>query len=194
MERYIVMRFLAGVFLLFVVMFTIIKIAGGNDNAKKPYDATDQPIVLIDQVNKSSSVQFEIRGNIVAKENFNKIRFTISKNRRLVQLLNGYDEEIVKSISLINDIDAYEQFIYALDNNGFLNELKKQTVTDDRGICYNGREYLFKLRKEGKVVKKLWSTSCGSKIGTSNANRDDINELFELQFPEYRQFASDITI
>lgn len=193
MERYIVMRILFGLFLLLVVVFFVIRLAGGGDSVP-PSFLTDEEVVLSESINNTSSVQFTVVGPTVAQEDHRVTRFIVSENRRVVQVLKGYNGTILKETSLPNTTEAYAQLVYAIDNEGFLSERTKIITDDPNGVCSNGKQYEYRLKQGASTRAFYWSTSCSTKEGTFGGDRRAINKLFEKQFPDYREFKRDLGI
>jgi len=91
----------------------------------------------------------------------------------------------IDKVSLVNNIPAYEQFIYALYGADFM---KGNELTGDsnelRGVCASGKLYEFQILKSEKVIKKLWTTSCSGLRGSLKASLTQINSLFNDQIPD----------
>lgn len=186
------LRLLFGLFLLFAVIFFVIRLAGGSEEAVTPEIAEEKPLVLGEQNNASSSVQLITKGKIVAPEDHREIRITISQDRRSAQVIQGYDGKVIKTMSLPNTPNSYQEFLYAIQAEGFMAEKVEPLVTDRNGVCSTARQYEYKLRFNGATRSSLWSSSCSSRDGTFGGDRVDITKLFERQFPEYRSFAAGI--
>lgn len=115
-----------------------------------------------------------VRGPIVADEDFRSYKITISNSQRELVTYKGYDNQKLDTIKLDNSVAAYEQFVYALNNLGFMNG---SGDTDNKGFCSAGYVYEFKTIKDDKDVKSLWSSSCGSRSGTF---RGSVRSTFNL--------------
>ncbi|RYF28197.1 MAG: hypothetical protein EOO17_05190, partial [Chloroflexi bacterium] len=61
------------------------------------------------------SVRVTIRGPIVADENFHSYRITASSTQRNITTYNGYLENQVETKDFANNMQAYEEFVFALD-------------------------------------------------------------------------------
>jgi len=188
MERYIILRILLGLFLLFAAIFLIIRLASsdGPSDPERSVVAEDA-FVLAEQDNAASKVVFTIVGKINASEDHREVRFTINQETRLVEILGGYDGKVIKSTKLSNTNNSYREFLEAINNAGYTTVRKEPKVSDPRGVCSNGKQYLYDAFVDNEVKSSLWSTSCNS-YGTSRANRASVRSLFERQFPEYRDF------
>ena len=197
MERYIVMRILLALFVIFTIVFFVVRLAsGGDEQPTEPVSSSQEsePLVLSEQNNSTSSVRFTQVGKINAAEDHREIRFTITQDERRVELIQGYDGNIIKTVTLPNTAAAYEEFLFSIESEGFTRAKSEPTVTDSRGQCSHGRRYHYEARARGQVYSDLWSTNCGSKIGTFAGSRPRIEKLFERQFPEYRDFERGVQL
>ena len=197
MERYIVMRILLGLFALFVVIFLIVRIAGGgSEESALPEVITNQsvstelpPVNISEQADTASTVRFSIMGTINSLEEHREIRFSISKTQRVVQIIEGYDGKVLKTMRLDNTENSYQQFLYAIDYMGYTEERAEPTLTEREGVCSHGKQYLYQFTIAGLVRSDLWSDSCNRNHGTFGGDRRRIVALFENQFPEYDSFV-----
>jgi hypothetical protein len=195
MQRYIVMRVLLAIFLLFVVVFAIVKLAGNNSTPDTPEFAQEETQTAQTDISvQPSSVEFRIIGKTIAEEDHREIRFIIREDRRVVQIIQGYNGKVVKTLSLPNSDNSYQQFVYAIQDEGFSTDKATITISDPNGVCSDGRQYHYTLKREGVTEKSLWSTSCKSADGTFGGSRRAIQRLFERQFPSYDDFTDEVDI
>ena len=198
MERYIVLRILLALFVLFTIIFFVIRLAtsGGDDesNETEVVAVEDQRLVLGEQNNSGSVVEFTMRGKTVAAENHRQIRFTISQSQRRVEIISGYDGKVIDTMRLPNTANAYQEFLYAIEEEGFMTEKSEPTITDRNGVCGKGKQYHYKVKVNGQTRSDLWSASCSRKQGTFGGDRTDIRRLFERQFPEYSDFTRGVKL
>jgi hypothetical protein len=164
--------------------------SGGNDTVKTTSTAID----LDDYSNDNSSVSFIIDGPVQANETHKQVKITINQSVRVVEVLSGYEGKVEKTQSFTNNLEAYETFLKALQTTNFLKENSKIDEPDERGACATGYRYIYTLKDSGTEVKRLWTTSCGSKTGTALTPYGKIKPLFEKQIPDYNKFISGIKI
>lgn len=194
------MRILLGAFILFAVIFFIVRLAGsgGDDNAVVESETTtvEEAFVLSEQNNGNSSVRFTIVGKTNAAEDHREFRFTISQRQRRVDIIKGYDGQVLETMQLSNTPNAYQEFLYALEAEGYttMKSEERLTVTDPRGQCSDGKMYEYKAFVNGELESDLWSVSCSSRKGTFGGDRNDIVRLFERQFPEYKDFTRGVRL
>lgn len=131
------------------------------------------------------SVRMIVRGPIVADEDFRSFQIQISSSNRTFNLYKGYDKTSIKDISLYNNVPAYEQFVYALNNERFMdnNELTGD-ANDTRGVCPTGLLYTFQILTNDDVNKTLWTTSCSSERGSLRSSGTQFVTLFLKQIPK----------
>lgn len=132
-----------------------------------------------------------VRGPIVADEAFRTYQIKITPSSRTLTVYQGYLEQPVKAVTFGNNIQAYEQFVYALDKANMVkgNEAKG-SVSDLRGICASGNVFEYKTLKADKVQKGLWTSSCAGSRGTLNASSNQLSELFTTQIPGAKAIIS----
>jgi hypothetical protein len=130
------------------------------------------------------SVRLQVRGNIVADENFRTYQIQIGPSQRRLTLYKGYEMNAFDNTLLYNNTPAYQQFVAALNRARMMNgnELTGE-ANNTNGICASGSLYEFQILQNNKVQKSLWSTSCGSAQGSLRANTNTLVSLFVSQIP-----------
>src|SRR5436189_4043672 len=116
------MRYILSILAVVVLtILAVILIVGHNsktDNSnggKTP--ATN--VVLTDYINKSSSVIMQTNGQVNGDDAHRAIRITVSKNERRLDIIQGYQNTIISSQSFVNNTNAYDVFIHAINVAGF---------------------------------------------------------------------------
>lgn len=141
------------------------------------------------------SVRMIVRGPIVADETFNSYAITASSTQRTMTTYVGYLDRQVETKQLLNNIPAYEEFVYALDRALMMegNELTGE-ANDLRGICATGRVYQFETLRNGNVIKSLWTSSCKGSKGSLKASQAQLQSLFQTQIPDFQKMLSKIRV
>ena len=141
------------------------------------------------------SVRMTVRGPIVADEEFRSYQVTISPTSRQIATYSGYLETPIQVQQYSNNVQAYEQFVYALDKANMMNgqELLEEK-NDTRGICATGNVYEFEVLQAGSAVKRLWTSTCKGSPGSFKANVEQVENLFFDQIPDVREVLKDIDI
>lgn len=139
------------------------------------------------------SVRMNVRGPIVARENFHTYSITVSPDTRNLTTYKGYLGDEVDNDQLENDTQAYTQFVYALSRARLMEGTPlKGDANDTRGICATGYLYEFEVRQGDNAIQKLWTTSCNGSPGSLKANLNQVLSLFRLQIPDYSKLLSKI--
>ncbi len=154
---------------------------------------TNTSISALLSTDADRAVRMTVRGPIVADENSRSYQIKITPNERILTIYRGYENQEINNISLDNNIPAYEQFVYALNNAKMMNanELSDER-NDTRGVCATGRLYEFQILKADKSVKKLWATSCSRTRGSLGVSYYSLNNLFTVQIPDARDKIGDL--
>lgn len=132
------------------------------------------------------SVEMTVRGPIVAEENFQSYRVTVSPSERKMDVFKGYLEERTRGKTLDNNTRAYEQFVFALDKANMMkanNKIDDEGINDLRGICASGFVYEFAVLNNAQEVERLWTSSCDGSKGTLDASKEQLSALFLDQVP-----------
>lgn len=139
--------------------------------------------------NADRSVKMSVRGNLVADEDFRAYQIRISPNSREITGYKGYERQVVRNETLVNNIPAYEQFVFALNRAGLMDGASLAgDANDTRGICAGGRLYGFEIFQDNKSVKRLWTTNCSGFRGSLSADLDEVVGLFYDQIPQVNSF------
>jgi hypothetical protein len=174
-----------------VAIAVIVSRPSGSSNKKS---SSSKVINLLDYENQDATLAVTIEGPIVGDDQRQALRMTVSPEDRGIELLDGYDQNIVRSKHYTNNQGGYEYFIRAINNVGFT--LKRpSTITDERGICPDGEIYIYDLYDgSGQLVNHTWGTSCGLTIGTFAGYGPNVRDLFTKQITDYDDFTSGISI
>lgn len=139
------------------------------------------------------SVTMTVRGEIVSNEDFRSYQIQITPSTRTLTTYRGYIGDVINTVSIANNIPAYEQFVYALNRANFMKGVESTGGNSDlRGICATGKVYAFNILRSNVSEKQLWSSSCSSARGSLSANLDQITKLFTAQIPDSKKIISEI--
>lgn len=141
------------------------------------------------------SVKMTVRGPIVANEDFRSYTIHVTPAARTLTTFKGYEDEVIDNVSLPNNTSAYEEFTFALNRaNMMKGEALSGSADDLRGICATGHIYEFAILKDGKVEKRLWTSTCEGSRGSLKANTRQLQNLFMNQIPNNSQVVKDLGI
>lgn len=185
--RYII-GFAAVIILLFVIIFMIVKGGGGDSKGKVP---ETQKALTSYSNNDDITVTAHTIGPITAPENHNEIEINVTNTQATINIINGYDDNIVNSRSYPLTTEAFSEFLSALDKAGFTNGNTDEKLKDDSGYCATGQRYIFSIRDGANEIQRFWTTSCGG-TKTYKGNRSATLSLFQNQIPNYGDLTQDV--
>jgi len=160
-------------------------IFGGTDQAAQSQVDVGRDNLL--NTSLSHSVRMTVRGPIVADENFRSYQVTVNPSDRSITTYSGYLDQVLDAKQYSNNAKAYEEFVYALDKANLMKgEVLKDGKDDTRGICATGRVYEFEVLKDGRAVKRLWTSTCKGSVGSLKASVAQVETLFHNQIPDSR--------
>ncbi len=164
---------------------------GGSSNTP----AVNQGKVSLIDTAEDRSVRMTIRGQIKADETFNSYVVTASATSRTMTTYSGYLDRQIETKQLVNNIPAYEQFVYALNRYGMMdaNELTGD-ANDTRGVCAGGHLYQFDTLRGSNVIKSLWTTDCKANLGSLRVSSALLQNLFLQQIPDYSKMLNKIKL
>lgn len=173
---------IGGIILVVIIVFLIIR---GLFFAAKPTESQLTDTLL--NTSTDRGVQMIVRGPIVASENARTYEIDVTPTSRAVTLFSGYDGTVMSKQVYDNSTSAYEQFVYALDKAN-MNQSRKITDTDTRGVCATGRLYTFAILRDTTVDSSLWTSSCRDDKGTLSAPALPLKSLFDAQIPDISKY------
>ena len=176
-------RLAAALVVIGLLILGILLIAGGGK--KSPSTPVKVPKSLTDYASTDATVSLTIKGAINAQELHREIRVTIGRGLRQVDIIKGYQNQIIKDKSYDNTQAAYDEFLHAINYANFTRP-RKTNLKNESGVCPLGNRYVFALEKGGREISRLWTSTCsGSARGTFGGNTTLLLTLFEKQIPTY---------
>lgn len=160
---------------------------GGNNPQRQ--QAEDAAVTARDQLltlESDRSVRVTVRGPIVADEKFQTFRISISPSSRSYAIYEGYLEKVEYQNNFDNNMEAYEEFVHALDKADFTQpgRQSEEEAGDIRGICATGRVYSYEVIGPTGTVNSAWTSTCKGSPGTFGASVSQVTNLFTSQIPE----------
>ena len=192
MSRYSRNRFIPVLLIIVIMIIAIVALVSlaraiffsGNrsGDSSQQVDVSREALLATDADRK---VQMTIRGPIVADENFNSYRITVTPNSRTLVTYRGYLDRQVDRVNLGNNVKAYDEFVHALDKANLAVGVQFDEDKDDtRGICATGRVYEYEIIEGDTVVKRLWTSTCKGSPGSLKASVEQLTNLFTSQIPD----------
>ncbi|MEK7594173.1 MAG: hypothetical protein AAB436_00860 [Patescibacteria group bacterium] len=163
---------------------------GGND---KPKTVVTKK-TLVSFADTDAEVSLGIDGPINANSLHEQVRIEVNNNDATLNIIRGYDGDVVKTRSFANTENAYSAFLSALSTAGFTRGDKDEKLKSEAGACPLGMRYTFQFKDgTGKVLSRYWSTSCGG-TKTYLGNTNLTITLFQAQIPDYSELVSDTSL
>lgn len=156
---------------------------GGSSEEVSQIEAARKDLLT---VNDNRSVEMAVRGPIVANEDFQSYRISISPDSRDYTTFKSYGDDVTSEKTLPNTSAAYEQFVYALDKADFTvagKQAGQPNSSDTRGICAVGKLYTFTIYDGSQIVSSHWTSTCAGSPGTFGASVSQVGNLFAKQIP-----------
>lgn len=181
------MRYITGILIAIgLVVLTIILIVkalgGGGGSSEAP-----RQIDLNSYASTSAVMQMTIDGPVNADKTHNQIRVTVGRDETTLDILKGYQGNVVSTKTFANNQDSYAQFLHALNVAGFTKGNTDPNLRDERGYCPTGERFIFKAISGDQDVMRWWKSSCGQ--GNFRGRSDVIRILFKAQVPDYTRLT-----
>jgi hypothetical protein len=173
-----------------IIAFILILVVIFGRGKPAPTGPTIQP--LPDYSSTDATVSFTTDGIVNADQLHRQIRITISNTTSTVDVLQGYNGQVIMSKSFVNNQEAYLVFLKSLNYSGFLAKNKKKISSDERGFCPLGFRYVFDLNGDEGDLSRLWTSSCA--IGNWGGNLATVQALFQNQIPDYAILVQDVNL
>jgi len=176
----------------FVLLLVLIFGRGsGNNNQKTTKPVPNKPIVLTDYADKDSKVVLNVSGQINGDDIHREIRITVTRGNRRLEVIQGYQGNVIQTQNFVNNPDAYDTFIRALARINFGKE-RKTSQTDERGVCATGQRYIFEVYDNNDRISRTWSATCIK--GTSLAAPALVLQLFRAQITDYAKLTQKVEL
>ncbi len=183
------MRFFVTLFIVALLVFLGVLLF--NRSPSKPTTVNSK--TLSDYAQTAADVRLTIDGIINGDDRHRQIRVTVDANERTIDIIGGYNGNVITTKSYSNNVNAYRVFLKALANNGFTRG-RKTSVTDEEGVCPLGQRYIYELQNTGdsKTDLRTWNSSCGG--GTFGGQGVLIRQLFANQISDYDQITNNVSL
>jgi len=138
---------------------------------------------LVDYASTSREMQYTMQGPVSADSIHQAIRITVGRDQTTIDIIKGYNDEVVNSQNYANNESSYAEFLRALDLSGYNRGNPDPNLKDDRGFCATGQRYTMEILDGSDVKQHFWTTSCGK--GNFKGNANQVKTLFQKQIPDY---------
>ena len=180
-------------FFIGIIIFIVILVAIFGHGGKKP--TSTQVMSLPDYAGTNATVSFTEDGIVNADSLHRSIRITVSNNQVTMDVLKGYNPQVIQSNSFENNQEAYTVFLKSINNAGFLAKTNNTKIPDDEtGQCALGNRFILALDQDGTDISRTWASTCGSKVGTSTGAVQTLQTLFDYQVPNYQTLVDTVDL
>lgn len=189
-KRFVI--FLTAVVGFILLLFLIF--GRGSSNTPKPIETkktNKTPSSLVDYIDRDSKVILTVAGRINGDDAHRQIRITVTPTEREVEVIQGYQNNVIKKQNYSNNRAAYDQFMRSLARTGFSKE-RKSVLKDERGICANEHRYIYQIIDNNEQVSRTWAAQCNK--GNSMGNAPFILQLFRNQITDYGKFVNGVNL
>ncbi len=169
---------LTGLIWLVVVLFQNV-LSNGNNTANP---ATKLSLQSYAGTNAVASMYID--GPVVANQDHNAVRITVDRNQSSIEIIKGYDDQVVALQVFPNTQASYLEFLSALDEAGYTNGKSDPALQNDKGVCPFGNRYIYTLTDGSKEILHYWTTNCSGVSGTYSGKAALTRQLFLRQIPE----------
>jgi hypothetical protein len=175
-----------------IIVFIVILVALLGHGKKTP---TAHQTPLPEYAGTNATVSFTTDGIVNNDSLHRSIRVTVSNSSITLDVLQGYNPQVIQSNTFQNNQEAYSVFLKAINNAGFMLKSKSTKVSPDpAGQCPLGFRYILNLNQDDQDISNTWTSSCGAKTGTSLASLSLVQTLFQYQVPNYQSLVSNINL
>lgn len=179
---------------IFIILLLLLLILGGG---KKSSNQRTGPVVLPlpEYSSSDATVSLTIDGHINGDDAHRQIRITVGRDQRLLEIIQGYQGNVISSQTFTNNQAAYDNFLRAINLRGFSVKRSKAPANNDyRGQCPEENRYIFKLDKENQDLINLWTSDCSDTLGTFGGNVSSVIDLFRQQITGYNDLTSEVQL
>ncbi len=168
----------AGLIWLVVVLFQ--NVFSGNTSTANP----NTKLSLASYASTDVVATVYIDGPVVANQDHNAVRITVDRNQSAIEVIKGYDDQVVAQQVFPNSQASYLEFLSALNRANFTKGKSDPALQNDKGACPFGNRYIYTLSDGSKEILHYWTTNCSGGGGTYSGNASLTRELFIRQIPD----------
>lgn len=167
-----------GMVWLVILLFQRVFLGGSGQTAKPR-----QNLSLVSYANTDAVTSLYIGGPIVVDQNFTAYRIAVDKNQSTIEVMRGYDQQVVAQQAFTNNTAGYQAFLSALNRVGFTKGRINPELQDYGGSCPFGNRYVFTLTDGQEQIINFWTTNCSGGGGTYQGHSLQTRRLFLNQIP-----------
>ena len=184
------MRAVVAIFVIFIVVVLGVLLFGNHSS--KPAANTFTIKNLTNYASTDVEMRFTTDGQINGDDAHSQIVITIGRDKRSLQVIQGYQGHVIKSESFDNNKNAYSAFLHALDVANFT-KVRNSSVANEQGQCALGQRFIYETVNNGNKNLRTWSTSCNN-LRTFGGQTLLVQEIFQNQITNYNDYTSDVSL
>ena len=192
-KRYILVLIVIALIFFGSIFLLISLFSNGSGKKSNTQDTSQAPAHPKDLTKDADSVTYKTYGSVVGEEERRAISIKITTSERTAEVLQGYDEAVIKSQVTENKESAFQDFLIALQTAQF-DQYDKNNKTDPRSQCATGIRYEYNVHYKDNTSISSWSTNCSRKDGSFLGNKTQVPVLFQAQVPDYSKFVSGVSL
>lgn len=127
-------------------------------------------------------VAMNIVGPIESNQEHKSLRISVSRSQAQVVLTSGFDGQVVRQETFVNNSESYINFLKALSKAQFDQPVKTDVSKDERGSCPLRNRFIYTLDEGGNNIFRAWTSTCGT--GNFNGSQTLVRQLFLRQIPD----------
>ncbi len=186
--RYIVALLIAiGLVVIFIIILMRAIFGGGDAPVEQ------KQVNLADYDRTNVVMRLVVDGPVTADEEHRQVHIQVGRDGNTVQIIRGYQGEVIRKEQTNSNSSAYGNFLRAIDLLGYSDGNKSKAQEDYRGHCPFGQRYIFQIMDGNDLKQQFWSTSCNDGSGSFHGQSDQIVELFQAQIPNYSTITEELS-
>lgn len=114
-----------------------------------------------------------IDGPVQSDQTHQSLRITVARDQNVIELMNGYEGQVVSQESFASNSVAFAAFLKSLDKVGFSQPVSKSVSADERGVCPFRNRFIYSITQNGTEKRRAWTTTCntGNYAGVQSSTR-----------------------
>ncbi len=186
------LRYIIGLAAVIVLLFLAIFLIVHHGNGKGKVPETKQALTSYAD-DSNVTVTEHIVGPITASEMHREIEIRVTNTGTTAEVSQGYDGNVINSLSYPMTNTSFKEFLSALDKVGFTLGSTDEKLQDDSGYCARGNRYIYTITQGGNTVERFWATNCGG-TKTYKGKLGNTLALFQAQVPGYSELTADTNV
>ena len=162
-----------------LIWLTVILIGKALSSPTSTTTTTTQSLVRYDD--PDTQFVMLIDGPVQADQTHQSLRISVSQKENVIELMNGYEEQVVNRQAFESNSTAFATFLKSLDKVNFSRAVAKNVSSDERGYCPLQNRFIYTIEQNGAEKQRAWTSSC--RIGNYTGNQSLTRRLFIDQIP-----------